>query len=191
LVNKYLLQEIQKVSLSMFNKNFFGVYHGSISARTSTNTFVINKKEAIFDEMNEESLIHLNTLSKDYRWNIASMDTHIHEHIYQEIPQAKYICYAMPPYATAYALKHDTLTPIDYFGSRHLDTMSIYDPRSFGDWYSRAPYEITNFFRNSTAQIILIKGFGLFAYDRDIRELAKRIALLENSARLMILSNSA
>ena len=50
-----MLNDIKKVSLSMFRKNFFGVYHGSISARTDINSFVINKKEAIFDEIDEES----------------------------------------------------------------------------------------------------------------------------------------
>ena len=146
--NEYLFEEIKKVSLSMFRKNFFGVYHGSISARTSASSFVISKKEAIFDEMNEESLIHLNTQSRDYRWNISSMDTHIHEHIYEEIPQAKYICYAMNPNSTAYSLNHDRLEPLDYFGNRHLGTLEVYYPRSFSDWYSRAPYEITNFLLN-------------------------------------------
>lgn len=174
----------------MFHKNFFGVFHGSISARTSENRFVINKKEAIFNEMDKDSLIHLNSLSKDYRWNLASMDTSIHEHIFKEIPQAKYICYAMPPYATAYSLKYDILSPEDYFGSKHLGEISVYDPKSFHDWYKRAPYEIATFFKNNQDQLILIKGYGLFAYDRDIIELAKRVALLENSARLLLLSDA-
>jgi L-fuculose-phosphate aldolase len=38
---------------------------------------------------------------------------------------------------------------------------------------------------------MLIKGYGLFVHDRDITEMAKKIALLENSARLLMLNNSA
>ena len=191
MTSKHLYKEIQKVSFSMFHKNFFGVYHGSISARTSTSSFIINKKEAMFDEMSEESLINLDVLSRDYRWNISSMDTPIHEQIYQELPQAKYVCYAMPPYATAYALSHTKLSPRDYFGDRNLGELVIYDPKNFHDWYDRAPYEITNYFKENSSHIMLIKGYGLFAYDRDIIEMAKKIAILENSARLMLLNNSA
>ena len=191
MTNQHLLEEIQSVSLSMFRKNFLGVYHGSMSARTSANTFVINKKEAIFDEISENSLIHLDVLKRDYRWNISSMDTVIHEHIYQEMPQAKYICYTMPPYATAYALSHAKLSPRDYFGDFNFGEIMIYDPGNFHDWYDRAPYEITSFFKNSSCQMMLIKGYGLFAYDRDIIEMAKKIALLENSARLLMLNSSA
>jgi len=186
-----MLHDIKKVSLSMFRKNFFGVYHGSLSARTGISSFVINKKEAIFDEIIEESLIELDTNLRDYRWNISSMDTYIHDRIYREIPEAKYISYTMPPYATAYALKHTRLTPQDYFGATHIGQIMVYDPKEFHDWYDRAPYEITNFLKHEKTHMMLIKGYGLISHDRDIAEMAKRIALLENSARLLILNNSA
>jgi len=188
---KHLLEEIQSVSLSMFRKNFLGVYHGSISARISSNTFIINKKEAIFDEISEDSLMQLDVLKRDYRWHISSMDSTIHEQIYQEMSQAKYISYTMPPYATAYSLSHAKLSPRDYFGDLHVGEIMIYDPGSFHDWYDRAPYEISHFFKTSQCQMMLIKGYGLFTYDRDITEMAKKIALLENSARLLMLNTSA
>lgn len=187
----HLTEEIRKVSLSMFRKSFFGVYHGSISARVTTNSFLINRKEAIFDEVTDESLIVLDVLKRDYRWSSASLDSEIHEQIYQDIPQAKYISYTMPPYATAYALQHTKLKPRDYFGVQKLGDIEVYDPRAFHDWYDRAPYEISSYFRKNTSSMMLIKGYGLFAYDRDIAEMAKKIAILENSARLLILNNSA
>ena len=191
MTNQYFLEEIRSVSLSMFRKNFLGVYHGSISARTSASTFLINKKEAIFDEIEEASMMHLDMFVKDYRWHMSSLDTLIHEQIYQEMPEAKYVCYTMPPYATAYALSHAKLSPRDYFGDLHLGDIEIYDPGSFHDWYDRAPHEIMQFFKQSGSQLMLIRGYGLFVYDRDIREMAKKIALLENSARLLILNSDS
>jgi len=187
--NEHLFEEIQAVSLSMFRKNFFGIYHGSISARVDAGSFIINKKEAIFDEIELESLIKIDIEVKDYKYNIASIDTPIHEQIYQDVPSAKYIAYTMPPYATAYSLKHDTLSPVDYFGDLNIGSIDIYDPGNFGDWYNRAPYEISNFFSNNSCKVMLIRGYGLIAYDRDISQLAKKIALLENSARLLLLSS--
>ena len=191
MTSKHLLEEIQSVSLSMFRKNFLGVYHGSMSARTSPSTFLINKKEAIFDEITQDSMIQLDVEKRDYRWNISSIDSAIHEQIYQEMSQAKYICYTMPPYATAYALSHARLSPRDYFGDLEIGEIPVYDPGGFHDWYDRAPYEISSFFKESQCRMMLIKGFGLFTYDRDIIEMAKKIALLENSARLLILNTSA
>lgn len=52
-----LKNQLSLLALSMFRKDFFGIYHGSLSAKTDTNRFIINKKEAVFDDINENSLI--------------------------------------------------------------------------------------------------------------------------------------
>jgi L-fuculose-phosphate aldolase len=185
----HLIEEIQHVSLSMFRKSFFGVYHGSVSARLDAGSFLINNKEAIFDEITKESLIRLESEKPDYRWNIASIDAMIHDEIYKKIPHAKYIAYTMPPYITAYSLVHESFCPEDFFGDKFIGKMAIHDPEQFLDWYDRAPYEISDFFKKSTSHLMLIKGYGVYTYDRDLREMAKKIAILENSARLLMLKN--
>ncbi len=189
-MGKHLIEDIKHVSLSMFNKNFFGVYHGSISARVSTRSFIINRKDTILDEVTEESLIRLDCQKKDYRWDSASSDVEIHEHIYRMISSAKYISYTMPPYATAFSLRHGKVLPQDYFGKKILGDILVYDPKNFDDWQERAPYEIPRFFQKNDSHLLLIKGFGLISYDRDIIEMAKKVAILENSCRLLALSSS-
>ena len=120
MVDKHLIEDIKHVSLSLFNKNFFSVYHGSISARISASGFIINSKDTILDEITEESLVKLDCQKRDYRWSMANPDVHIHENIYEHIPSAKYISYTMPPYATAYSLKHGKVSPQDYYGEKDL-----------------------------------------------------------------------
>jgi L-fuculose-phosphate aldolase len=188
MVDKHLIEDIKHVSLSLFNKNFFGVYHGSISARVSTNSFIINNKETILDEVTEDSLVKLDFQKRDYRWSMANPDVYIHEHIYENIPNAKYVSYTMPPYATAYSLKHGKVSPQDYFGKKVLGEIIVYDPKNIDDWMERAPYEIPQFFQKHDTHLLLIKGFGLISYDRDITEMAKKISILENSCRLLALS---
>ena len=92
MVDKHLIEDIKHVSLSLFNKNFFGVYHCSISARVSSSRFIINSKDTILDELTEDSLVKLDCQKRDYRWSMANSDVHIHEHIYETIPNAKYVC---------------------------------------------------------------------------------------------------
>jgi len=185
--DRHWVDEIQHVALSMFRKNFFGVYHGSISARIDGSRFLINTREAILDEIDENALIRLDGALPDYRWQHASMDAPIHEEIYRRIPHAKYIAYTMPPYVTAYTLVHERFVPQDYFGNRMLGEMAVYDPGSFSDWYDRAPFEIAEYFKKHAEHLVLIKGYGVYAYDRDLSEMAKKIAILENSARLLTL----
>ena len=189
MTDRHVIEEIRHLSLAMFRKNFFGVYHGSISARITVESFLINTRDAVFDEISEASLIRLEHGVEDYRRHTASIDADIHEAIYRRIPHAKYIAYSMPPYVTAYALAHTHFAPQDYFGDKLLGELKVFDPGKFGDWYRRAPAEIAGYFAVHPGHLMLIKGYGVYAYDRDLTEMAKKIAVLENSARLMMLTS--
>jgi len=188
MIDKHLINDIKHVSLSLFNKNFFSVYHGSISGRISASGFVINSQDTILDELTEDSLVKLDCQKRDYRWSLANSDAHIHELIYKTIPNAKYVSYTMPPYATAFSLKHGKVSPQDYYGRKVLGEVIVYDPKNIEDWIERAPYEIHQFFQKNDSHLLLIKGFGVICYDRDIIEMAKKISILENSCRLLALS---
>ncbi|MDR0408752.1 MAG: class II aldolase and adducin N-terminal domain-containing protein [Campylobacteraceae bacterium] len=186
-MRKYLVSEISDIALSMFRKNFFGIYHGSISARIEQNKFLINKKNAIFDGLNEENLVEIYS-KKDYRWNETSIDAEIHLNIYKNISEAKYVCYAMPPFTVAYTLNHNTIIPKDYFGATKIGKLDIYDPKQFSDWYERAAVEICRYFADKKTNIMVIKGYGVFAYDRDIHNMAKNVALIENTCKVLALA---
>ncbi len=184
-MQKYLLNDLKNISLSMFRKDFIGIFHGALSAKVENNRFIINKKDAIFDDISEKDFIELYS-KKDYRWNEASIDAQIHLNIYKNISEAKYICYAMPPFTTSYSLVHNEIIPKDYFGSITFGNIEVYDTKQFEDWYERAEIEIYRYLKKETSTgIIVLKGYGIYAYDRNIHKLAKKIALLENSCKLL------
>ena len=184
-----LKEKLSTLSLSMFRKDFFGIYHGSLSAKTESNRFVINTKEAIFDALDEKNIIEL-YFKKDYRWKQASIDANIHFSIYSQISEAKFVCFSMPQFTTAYSLQHDTIVPKDYFGHQEIGSIEIVDPKQFEDWYDRADSEIAYYFQTQKTNIMVIRGYGVYAYNRDIHEMAKKLAILEKSCRLLMLDNS-
>ncbi len=173
----------------MFRKDFFGIYHGSLSAKTDTSRFIINTKEAVFDDIDDNSLIEL-YFKKDYRWKQASIDAKIHQSIYSSISEAKFICFSMPQFTTAYSLDHNIITPQDYFGYIELGSIEIIDPKQFEDWYDRAQSEIVLYFQTKKTNIMVIRGYGVYAFSRDMHEMAKKLAILEKSCRLLMLNNS-
>jgi L-fuculose-phosphate aldolase len=173
----------------MFRKDFFGIYHGSISAKTESNRFLINTQEAVFDAIDEHNLIEL-YYKKDYRWNQASIDSTIHHSIYSQISEAKFICFSMPPFTTAYSLEHNIISPKDYFGHQEIGSIEIVDPKQFDDWYDRAESEIAYYFQTKKTNLMVIRGYGVYAYSRDIHDMAKRLAILEKSCRLLMLDNN-
>ena len=186
---EHLKNQLSNLALSMFRKDFFGIYHGSISAKTGTSRFLINTQEAVFDDINENSLIEL-YFKKDYRWKQASIDADIHYSIYSNISEAKYVCFTMPQFTTAYSLNHKIITPMDYFGYSEIGSVEIYNPKQFDDWYDRAQSEITHYFQNNKTNIIVIRGYGVYAYSRDLHDMAKKLAILEKSCRLLMLQGS-
>jgi len=189
-MNRELLNEkLSNLSLSMFRKDFFGIYHGSISAKTESNRFLINTKEAVFDDITSSSLIEL-YYKKDYRWKQASIDSNIHFNIYSQISDAKFITFTMPPFTTAYSLEHNIITPKDYFGFKELGSIEIVNPKQFEDWYDRAESEIAYYFQTKKTDIMVIKGYGVYSYNRDLHEMAKKLSILEKSCRLLMIDNS-
>jgi len=188
-IDKNIVQHLSDISLTLFRKNFFGIYHGSISKKLDHHNFVINRKEAIFDEIKEISLCQLSMNKYDYSWKLASIEATIHNAIYTQIHEAKYIACGMPPYTTAYALNHDTIELEDYFGKSMFDTIMVHDPGDFDSWYERNKFEIPTILKLSQNHIMVIKGVGVYVYDRDMNSLVKKVAVLENSCRLLSLKS--
>jgi len=185
----HLNNKLTTLALSMFRKDFFGIYHGSLSAKTEPNRFVINTKEAIFDALDEKHLIEL-YFKKDYRWNMASIDAAIHHGIYSTISEAKFISFTMPPFTTAYSLDHNIIVPKDYFGNKEIGSLNIVDPKDFTNWYERAPTEIAHYMIKNKTDIMVIRGYGVYMFNRDLNEMAKKLSILEKSCRLLMLDNS-
>jgi L-fuculose-phosphate aldolase len=189
MIDKLIVKHLSEISLALFRKNFFGIYHGSISKKIDHKNFIINKKEAIFDEIDAGSLCSLSMNSNDYSWNLASMEAKIHNAIYTQIHEAKYIACGMPPYVTAYALEHDTLKFEDYFGATVFGEIFVHNPGDFDTWYERNSFEIPTLLKITAHNVLIIKGVGVYVYDRDMTQLVKKIAILENSCRLLALKS--
>ncbi len=189
MIEKNVVKRLSDISLALFRKNFFGIYHGSISKKIDHNNFIINTKDAIFDEIESTSLCELTMNKYDYTWKIASIEANTHNSIYNQIHEAKYIACGMPPYTTAYSLEHDTIIFEDYFGKTIFDKIDIYDPKDFDTWYDRNSLEIPRELKKSKNHLIVIKGVGVYVYDRDMNELVKKVAILENSCRLLALKS--
>ncbi len=190
MIDQNTIKLLSDLSFSMFSKNFFGIYHGSLSAKLDQSNFMINTKDAVFDNIDENSFCTLNMNKQDFRWNIASMESHIHSTIYTNIHEAKYIAFGMPIYTTAYSLVNDNIVFEDYFGKTIFNEISIYNPGDFSTWYKRNALEITKYLKNSPNNMMIIKGVGTYIYDRDIHELVKKIAILENSCRLLSIKST-
>ena len=58
-IDKTIVQNLSNVAHSLCQSGLLGVFYGSISAKLDTNSFIINRKGALLDKMNEDSFIML------------------------------------------------------------------------------------------------------------------------------------
>lgn len=191
MINNDLAQTISDISLGLFRKNFFSMYHGTISAKTDNKHFVINTHDAIFDEISIKSLCEV-PLDENLSWQNASIQSHIHSSIYKQFHEAKYIISGLPPFTSSYSLKKENsiIKPEDYFGALTFGEIQVYDPGDFKTWHKRSELEITEHMRKNKNHIMIIRGVGMYGYDRDIMKLVRKIAILENSCKLLSMKDS-
>jgi L-fuculose-phosphate aldolase len=189
MIEEKIVKHLSNISLTLFRKNFFGIYHGSISKKVEHDCFIINTKEAIFDELNQSTLCQLKMDYKDYSWNIASMEAEVHKAVYTHLHEAKYIACGMPPYTCAYTLLHNEIQFEDFFASTTFDTIPVHNPGDFNTWQERSVEEIPKLLKKSKDNVIVIKGVGVYVCDRDMNMLIKKVAILENSCRLLTLKS--
>lgn len=187
-VDSKVLRDLQNISRTMFKKDCFNIFQGSISHKLNETKFIINTKDAVFDDLRAENLVILSH-KRDYSYNEASSQASLHSYIYKEINEAKCFAYALPPYTIAYSLQHLKIIPKDYYGTKVLKEINIYNPKEFDSWEERADTEVGNFLKQNNVNFIVVRGYGIYAYGRDLMHLAKTITLIENSARILTLYN--
>lgn len=187
-VDSKVLRDLQNISRTMFKKDCFNIFQGSISHKLNETKFIINTKDAVFDDLRAENLVILSH-KRDYSYNEASSQASLHSYIYKEINEAKCFAYALPPYTIAYSLQHLKIIPKDYYGAKVLKEINIYNPKEFDSWEERTDTEVGNFLKQNNVNFIVVRGYGIYAYGRDLMHLAKTITLIENSARILTLYN--
>jgi L-fuculose-phosphate aldolase len=96
----------------------------------------------------------------------------------------------MPNYTTAYTFEHDNIQFEDFFGKTTFGNLKVYDPGDFSTWYQRNALEVTKYLKESSNNVMIVKGVGTYVYDRDVHQLVKKIAILENSCRLLSIKAS-
>jgi L-fuculose-phosphate aldolase len=82
------------------------------------------------------------------------------------------------------------IRPKDYFGKKEFNSLPIYDPKSFDDWYDRASSEIPQYFLKQENSLMVVRGYGVYAFSRDLQTMTRKLSILEKSCRLLMLSET-
>jgi len=166
---------------TLFKKGLFHTYQTSFSVRTENDRFIINKKDIVFTEKDIFTEIHY---QEDLSWQEASSDVKIHSYIYQKISTAKCIAHIFPVNLVTYSLYHHQFKPLDYYGLNVIGKKEIYEVEEYDNFLEQL--ESIIYPKLNKENIFIIKGYGAYIYDRDLKELAKKASILENSANILL-----
>jgi len=180
-VKEEIKKDYERILETLTKKGMFHIYQTSFSIRTENDKFVINKNDALFLEAEMFTEIHY---KEDLSWQTASADANIHSFIYQKISTAKCIAHIFPINLVTYSLYHRQFKPLDFYGESIIGNKKIYevnDEKHFTE-------EVENIVQKNILKdnIIIIKGYGAYIYDRDLKELTKKASILENSSKILL-----
>ncbi|NPA55735.1 MAG: hypothetical protein GXO40_05145 [Epsilonproteobacteria bacterium] len=173
-------KEYEFVLDTLFQKGLFHTYQTSFSIRTENDKFIINKKDSTFNEHDIFKEVHY---KEDLSWKDVSIDVRLHSYIYQKQSLAKCIAHVFPLNLVTYSLYHNTFRPLDYYGQNVIGARKIYEVSDMDNFLEQVESIVLTHINEN---IFIIRGFGAYLYDRDVKELAKKASILENSAEILL-----
>lgn len=171
----------------IFRKNFFNTCLDSVSTRSFNKSFLVHQIQTNFlTELKENHLLEIYLNKNDYNLDHKLLYINIHKHIYLEIESAKFILITTPPNILSLSLRDKCIMPIDYYGAKYFKVLKVFNPKKLINWDKRAVDNIITFFKdNMNLNIMVIKGFAVINYGRDIDDISSKLNLLENSCRII------
>jgi L-fuculose-phosphate aldolase len=180
-VKDEIKKDYEKILKTLIQKEMFHIYQTSFSIRTENDKFLINKNDALFLEEEIFTEIHY---KKDLSWQEASADANIHSFIYQKISTAKCIAHIFPINLVTYSLYHRQFKALDFYGENVIGKKKIFEINDNNHFIEEVENIVQKNILND--EIVIIKGYGAYIYDRDLKELAKKASILENSAKILL-----
>ena len=174
-------KDYEKILKILTQKGMFHIYQTSFSIRSENDKFLITKSDALFLEEEMFTEIHY---KKDLSWKEVSSDANIHSFIYQKISTAKYVAHIFPVNLVTYSLYHRQFKALDFYGENIIGKKKIYEINDSKHFIE----EVENVVQKNILkdEIVIIKGYGAYIYDRDLKELAKKASILENSSKILL-----
>ncbi|SET12653.1 class II aldolase/adducin family protein [Paenibacillus sp. NFR01] len=180
--------QICDIGRNLFNKDFIAANDGNISARLNDNEIITTPTGVSKGYLEPEILVKVNLQGEiieahgDYR---PSTEVKMHLRIYRELPHMGGVVHAHPPYATAFAIKGETLDkmmmPESVIAMGDIP-LAVYGTPSTEE----VPDSIMPFLGKKTA--VLLESHGALSWGKDVMAAYMNMERLEYTAKLTFLT---
>lgn len=180
--------QICDIGRNLFNKDFIAANDGNISAKLNDNEIITTPTGVSKGYLEPEILVKVNLQGEvieahgDYR---PSTEVKMHLRIYRELPQMGGVVHAHPPYATAFAIKGETLDkmmmPESVIAMGDIPLAAYGTPST-----EEVPDSIMPFLDKKTA--VLLESHGALSWGKDVMAAYMNMERLEYTAKLTFLT---
>ena len=166
---------------------------GNLSARYSNNSMVVKASKSSFSSCELEDFV-----VSDFSGNLIegernpSKESILHGKIYRKFPRIGAIVHCHSPYATAFASGNKSLVFSTYHSEIKLkEEVKVFDTKSYYVSEEDAQRIMNEYNSESLFTSFLLKGHGQVAVGETVEEALWIAELVEETAKIHILSNSA
>lgn len=185
---RQLRLQICDIGRNLFNKEYIAANDGNISARLSENEILATPTGVSKGYLTPEILCKVNLqgeileAKEGYR---PSTEVKMHLRIYRELPEMNGVVHAHPPFATAFAIKGETLDkmmmPESVIAMGEIP-LAVYGTPSTEE----IPDSIMPFLGSKTA--VLLESHGALSWGKDVMNAYMNMERLEYTAKLTFLT---
>lgn len=180
--------QICDIGRNLFNKDFIAANDGNISARLSENEVLATPTGVSKGYLEPHMLVKVNLQGEilqqheDYR---PSTEVKMHLRIYRELPEIKGVVHAHPPFATAFAIKGESLDkmmmPESVIAMGDIPLAQYGTPST-----EEVPDSIVPFLGKKMA--VLLESHGALTWGKDVMGAYMNMERLEYTAKLTFLT---
>ncbi len=176
---KKIADEFRKVGNILFERELVDLRGGNVSVRSGKNSIIIKKTGISMPFITTKDIIRLPIYKVTKKDKIASSDLDLHRKIYVHADQAQKsvnaVLHSHIPEAVALSSFLDKFTPQDYEGKIIISVVPIIE-------YDLVPEYCIKY------NICIVKGHGVFAVGKNLKEALSLTLTLAHSLRISFLS---
>lgn len=188
-----LVDQISHAAKKMYDLRYEMSNGGNLSLRIPGKDWMLVKAtDVAFDEIAVSSLVITdfdgNLIEGDKK---ASKESLLHGALYKAFPSVGAIMHCHSPYATAWAVGHDSLKFATHHALQKLGACPVFDTHSYVVSKDYFPEIVHSFQSMPTMKAFLLRGHGQVTVGSNIRDATYLAELVEETAQISILANIA
>lgn len=180
---EWIYREIIEVGRLLFREGLVSARAGNVSRAFGDRLF-ITRTGSLTGELSHEDIISLPLKGRSILEERASVELEVHRRIILETGKPA-VVHAHPPHAVALSLSEDTMLPLDSEGKDlvgEVKVLSLEKPSASEELAEAASVALKD------SKVVLVRGHGAFAADRELKLAYAHISTLEHSCKILMWS---